>query len=186
MKKKLGELLLQIIPVMIGVYLGFVISNWSENKKIKSQVSLFKINLKAEIENNKNRIQDVIEYHKVVRDSSQYYRQVKLTKMPRFFAGVRTSALSNSAFESGIQTGLINGLPFKDIQSLNYVYTIQDSYNDFSTLLLAGLINSDFPEDENGLKKLYKYLSISMTDVVIKEKELIEKYDDLLKQLNTE
>ena len=186
MKKKIGKLLFQIIPVMIGVYLGFVISNWSENNKTKSQVALFKTNLTAEIESNKDRIESVIKYHEIVRDSSSYYRAVQLTKMPRFFNGVRTSALSNSAFETGIQTGLINGLSFKDMQAINYVYTIQKSYNDFSTLLLSGLINSDFEENEAGIKKLYKYLSISMTDVVNMENELIEQYKTLLEQLNSQ
>ena len=42
MKKKIGEILLQIIPVMIGVYLGFVLSNWSETNKTKSQTELLR------------------------------------------------------------------------------------------------------------------------------------------------
>lgn len=185
MKKKIGELLLQIIPVMVGVYLGFVISNWSDKKKIESQTQLFKTNIIAEIKSNESRVANIIAYHNIVRDSSQYYKSIKeLNKIPRFFSGVRIPTLTNSTFETGVQTGLVNNLAFEDIQAINYVYTIQKSYNEFNTLLLSGLITSDFEENEKGLKKLYKYLSISMTDVVIKENQLINQYNKLLQQLN--
>jgi hypothetical protein len=44
MKKRMGDLILQIIPVMIGVYLGFVVSSWAENRKVgQNQFSLLKI-----------------------------------------------------------------------------------------------------------------------------------------------
>lgn len=187
MKKNIGQLLLQIVPVMIGVYLGFVVSNWSENRKNKSQIAVFKTNIIAELQSNKSRIEEVVSYHKMVRDSSSHYRNVsKIQSLPRFFSGVRTLTLTNSAFETGVQTGLINGLEFDEIQSVNYVYTIQESYNDFASVLLSGLITMDIEENETGFKKFYRYLSVSMTDVVIKEEQLLTQYDLLLEKLKSE
>ena len=35
MKAQIKEFLLRVLPVMIGVYLGFVLSNWNEGQKRK-------------------------------------------------------------------------------------------------------------------------------------------------------
>ena len=187
MKKKIGEIILQIIPVMIGVYLGFVVSNWSETNKINSQTVLLRNNIVAEIKSNKSKIDEVFEYHKMIRDSSRYYQNfTDFKKMPSFFKGTRTITLTNSAFDTGIQTGLINSLKFEEIQSINDVYTEQSAYKDFNNLILTGLITIDFKENNDGIRKFYSYLAVSMTDVVIQENRLIESYNKLLKKIETE
>jgi len=112
MKKKISELILQIIPVMIGVYLGFVVSNWGDQQKRKSQSIVFVINIKNEIEINNDKLQSVIDYHKILRDSSRFYlsnSSIKpLTKPPNFFRGIQTSTLIESAYNTGNQTGIIS------------------------------------------------------------------------------
>lgn len=185
MKKKISELLIQIIPVMIGVYLGLLASNWADDRKMKSQTELLRTNLVAEIRANKDRIEEVINYHEMLRDSSRYYSAVENPeRKPNFFSGIRTSLLTHNAFETGIQTGLINGLTFEEIQSLNKVYTIQSIYYDFSKLMLSGLITMDM-ENEQARTKFYRFLSIGMTDIVIKENELLQEYEVVLNELES-
>ena len=36
MKKNLGKILLDLIPVAIGVYIGIFVSNWNEEKQKKA------------------------------------------------------------------------------------------------------------------------------------------------------
>lgn len=120
----------------------------------------------------------------ILRDSSRYYSMAELKNIePRFFKGVRTGRLTNSAFETGIQTGLINELTFEQIQFVNYTYTLQDSYNEFATLMLTGLITIDIDESER--KKIFRFLAVSMTDIVIKESELLIQYEKLLDELKS-
>ncbi|MGB3606599.1 MAG: hypothetical protein WA775_08745 [Psychroserpens sp.] len=184
MKKKIGEVILQIIPVMIGVYLGFVVSNWSETNKTASQTELLRNNIIAEIKSNKSKIDEVLEYHTMIRDSSRFYKNIpNIEKMPSFFKGTRTITLTNSAFDTGIQTGLINNLKFEEIQAINNVYTMQSAYKDFNKLILSGLITIDFQENEIGIRKFYGYLAVSMTDVVIQENNLMRHYDKLLEKI---
>lgn len=167
MKKKIGEVILQIIPVMIGVYLGFIVSNYSESNKTKSQTELLRQNIVAEIQSNKKKITEVLEYHIMVRDSSRYYRSItEFTQMPTFFKGTRSITLINSAFDTGIQTGLINSLEFQEIQSINNVYTMQSAYKDYNNLLLSGLITIQFQESKEIIRKFYGFLADTMTDVV--------------------
>jgi hypothetical protein len=65
-KKKIGELFFQIIPVMIGVYLGFVVSNWSERKQQDSKKKILVRNIISEIKENKKNVLGIIEYHNIM------------------------------------------------------------------------------------------------------------------------
>ncbi len=180
MKKKIGDILLQIIPVMIGVYLGFVVSNRADTSNRKVQTDIFMSTLLSEMESNKQKVESVVAYHEMVRDSSQYYSnpQVKAIR-PGFFKGTRTLKLSNSAYHTGLQTGIINALSISQIQAINQLYTTQNDYNEYSNMLLAGLINRDFSDNEESMKAIARYLAITMTDVVIKERDLLKGYTNL-------
>jgi hypothetical protein len=186
MRRKLFDTILQIIPIMIGVYLGFVISNWQDSQKRNTQSKVLIENIKMEIETNKSTIERVIDYHKMLRDSTRYYSNAEtVSTMPTFFQGTRTQQFSSSAYNTGIQTGIINELPLNNIQLLNKVYNFQEFSNDYSKMLMNGLITMDFSEDQASLKRIANYLSVTMTDIVIQEERLLELYDETLKNLNS-
>lgn len=178
MKDKFKDLVIQIISVMIGVFLGFLISNWSETKKDNKKTEVVLNSIKAEMQNNKSKIEKVIGYHRTLRDSARFYLNQEYvgSKRPTFFRGVNTVILNNSAFDTGIQTGLLTNIPVEKIQKLNNIYSRQKSYQEFSNLLISGLITMDFDENEKAMKRILMYLSISMTDVVIKEEQLLESF----------
>ncbi|WGK65161.1 hypothetical protein [Croceiramulus getboli] len=187
MKNKFGELLFQIVPVAIGVFLGYLVSDWSASKDQQKQEDLLVQNMIAEIKSNQSKIDEVLEYHVMLRDSTRYYLQNAWdgsSNGPRFWRGVNTPTLANSAFETGIQTGVINGLELEKIQSLNQTYSYQDNYHDFVQILLSGLITMDFSEDQEAITKILRYINISMTDIVYKEEELLRSYRESLAQLD--
>jgi len=180
MKKKIVELLFQIIPVMIGVYLGFVVSNLSEDNKKKNQSKVLIENLLAEINVNESQLKAVIEYHKMLRDSSQFYANPNHKfRNINFFKGTRVMKLTNSAYNTGIQTGIVNELPLDQIQRINNLYTFQNEYNEFGSLMMASLINKDFADNEESIRKIIRFLSITMTDIVIKESDLLKGYEKI-------
>jgi len=184
-KYRIGELLFQIIPVTIGVFLGFLVSNLAEKSKTQNNSTTFRQSLIEEIKSNKRKIEKNLDYHVMLRDSARYYSTSgELTKRPEFFRGLRTWALTSSAFETGLQTGIINELEFNNIQLVNNSYNLQNSYNEFSKMLLSGFMTKDF--DSNDWQKIARYLAVGMSDVVIKETELIEEYEILLKELETD
>jgi len=187
MKKKISELILQIIPVMIGVYLGFVISNWGDQQKAKSQSIVLSKSIKNEIEINKEKLQNVLDYHKILRDSSRFYLSNSFTKPlikpPNFFRGIQTSTLSESAYISGTQTGIISEFEMNKIQNLSQLYTFQKEYNEYTKMTLEGLINLDFDDNEKSIKKILQFISITMTDIVLKEELLIAEYDRIQNEL---
>ncbi|HFA50610.1 MAG TPA: hypothetical protein ENJ95_16510 [Bacteroidetes bacterium] len=184
MKKKILEIIIQIIPVMIGVYLGFVVSDWSDSQKRKVQSVRLLENIRSEINTNKQIVAGGLDYHEMVRDSSRYYSGDGLAiGRPAFFQGTRHRTLVNSAYKTGVQTGVINELPINSIQELNQLYTLQDSYNDYGKMQLEGLINKDFFKDEESIGGIARYLSMTMTDIVIKENYLLQKYRTIESEL---
>jgi len=187
MKKNIKEILIQIIPVMIGVYLGFLVTNWSTRKQEKARSEFLVENIIKEIEINEKLLKNVIEYHTMLRDSSRYYsREVVEFNKPQFFEGTRIIKLSNSAYNTGIQTGIINELPLDKIQSINQLYTYQNDYNEFGNLIMASVLNFDLSDNPNDMKKIARFLSVTMTDIAIKENDLIEGFRKVKLKLQNE
>ncbi len=184
MKKKIGDILLQIIPVMIGVYLGFVITNWADANKRKKESAKMIENILSEIATNKQKIEAVAGYHVMVRDSSRHYAYAQSEiKKPTFFQGTRVLPLTSSAYNTGIQTGIINELPLDQIQVLNQLYTFQDGYNDYSNIMMSGLVSKRFSDKEEDIRDIAMYLSLTMTDVVFKERDLLREYEKVIANL---
>ena len=187
MKNKILELILQIIPVMIGVYLGFVVSNWGDQQKRKSQSVVFVKNIKNEMEINTNKLQNVIEYHKMLKDSSRFnlsnFNSNSIDNPLNFFKGIQASTLIESAYNTGNQTGIISEFEMNKLQNLNQLYAYQKEYNEYIKMTLSGLINSDFEDTEKSTKKILQYISITMTDIIIKEEQLIIEYSKVQNEL---
>lgn len=165
---------------MIGVYLGFVVSNWAERSKKRKQSKALVANLLLEVQTNREQLNAVINYHEMLRDSSRHYAYSgqKLTNHD-FFNGLMGQNLSNSAYETGIQTGTINELPLGEIQTINQLYTFQETYNDYGTLMLSKFLSLDFTEKEEDLQRILRFLALTMTDMVNMETHLISLYEKL-------
>ncbi|MFT5617711.1 MAG: hypothetical protein ACI85I_000936 [Arenicella sp.] len=64
----------------------------------------------SEIETNKKGLENVVEYYKMLRDSARANSGKKeLNDMPSYFSGLRTWTVANSAFNTAVQTGIIQG-----------------------------------------------------------------------------
>lgn len=128
---------------------------------------------KNEIEINHDKLLNVIDYHKMLRDSSKFYLN-NLSSKPiinilDFFKGIKTSTLIESAYITGNQTGIISEFEMNKAQNINQLYTYQKEYNEYIKMTLSGIINSDFDASEKSVKKILQFTSITMTDIIIKE-----------------
>jgi len=184
-RKKLVELLLQVIPVMIGVYLGFVVSNWSDSRTKRHDSKVLIENINLEIKSNQKKLTEVVDYHQMLLDSCRYYSKPgKELDHPKFFNGTKMMTLTNSAYVTGLQTGIINELKIEQIQALNQLYTYQEFYNDFGKMIMSGFMNKDFSKSKTNMEQVIFFLSMTMTDVVIQEQNLIEQYGSMLTLLS--
>ncbi len=179
MKQKLGELLFHMIPVTLGVFIGFWVSNWSEDRKLTQKRTVLLESIKQEMASNREMLGPRLAYHQMLMDSTHYYRDHpdSLARASKFFEGTRLFPLAHSAYDTGTQTGLINEFPIKLLQNLHKVYTIQDHYNKFGRELTSKFITVAFSDTSSTHFEEVRFLSYTLLDVVLQEEALISFYD---------
>ena len=142
-------------------------------------------NLLSEAKVNQEQLELAFGYHKLLKDSSLYYAYSGATLVNHyFFNGLGGVLVMNSAYNTGIQTGTISELSLEEIQSINQLYTFQDGYNDYQKLMLSEFISMDFTEEEEDINRILRFLSLTMTDVVNMEENLITLYKEIPKKLD--
>lgn len=82
----------------------------------------------------------------------------------------------NSAFLTGVQTGILNDLPVHKIQALNQLYSFQDIYNDLNNMIISGLLNMNFTSNPDDLYRITIFINTTMNDVTELERALLEFY----------
>ncbi|MFK8102971.1 MAG: hypothetical protein AB8G15_10620 [Saprospiraceae bacterium] len=185
--KKIGTtILVQMLPVMIGVYLGFAMNNFGERQKLEKQSNTYKEMLKNEIRENLASVENVNSYH--IQLTNKFSEILEAENMKEKFGsmqfrGFKPGFVNNSAYNTGIQTGIIQEFDLKLIQSLNRLYTLQGKYNRFNENLINSYISNKFPETNSEIRSLLISSSMSMTDILIYEKELRSFYQEILKAL---
>lgn len=186
MKKIALNVLNQIIPIMIGVYLGFALNNFGEDRQLKRQADTFRNMLRTEIGENLEELEGVRPYHaQLLEDFSGLLHSDDLKKAFEEYSlkGLRPGFVNGSAFNTGIQTGVIQQFDLNLIQLLNRLYTLQEKYNSFNESMIASLSSRAFPETEKEIRSVLISVSMSMTDVHQFEQELIRSYQLVLEQL---
>ncbi|MGE0930139.1 hypothetical protein [Peijinzhouia sedimentorum] len=68
----------------------------------------------------------------------------------------------------------------------NQLYTLQNDYNDYGNMMLYGLLSMDLNNAPGSMRKVAQFLGITMTDVVIKEQDLLDDYNLIKSVLEVE
>ena len=186
MKKHLINIIVQMIPVMIGVVLGFMISNYGENQKIKKRHAQYVELLKNEIKQNLSIIENCIPYHVQLREDFKKFE--KSDNLIEDFSsytlkGLRPGNVDRSAFETGIQSGIIQEFSLDKIQKINKLYSIQKSYTTFNISMIEALLMQKYPETESDIRGMTSNIVMNMNDVLPKEYALQEVYTLMLEEL---
>ena len=136
-ESKFGKYILyaigEIILVFIGIFMALQLNNWNEDKKIQESLDISLTMLKNEIKTNAKKIDDVKDYHIMVRDTLKTLEMPKEAKGIQgalsFWRGMRTPRLQNAAFQTSIQSGISKEMNPKVLEVLNGLYNYQDSYH---------------------------------------------------------
>lgn len=186
MKTRLSKIFYQIFPVMIGVYLGFALNNFGEKRKVKSQVKTYTNMLLLEIGNNLVELNKVMPYHKQLStDFSEILKSENVKEAFQSYSlnGFRPGLVNSSAYETGIQTGIIQQFDLNTIQQINRLYTLQNRYNNFNQSMINSFISQKFPETESETVSLLRIVSMSLNDVSSFENDLSSYYTSIIKLL---
>ncbi|WP_179343874.1 hypothetical protein [Winogradskyella ursingii] len=178
----------EIILVFIGIFMALQFNNWNEEKKIKKNIATTLNLLKDEIKTNKKSILSVKDYHIMIKDTlpkidmSKNEKDIK--KALGFWSGMRTPRLRDAAFQTSIQSGVSKEFNPVLLNSLNNLYTYQESYNEFTSQSTQIFFNTDLT-DPKSFGKILASVQIMMNDLFYYERELTESYDFCLKQIDS-
>jgi len=187
LKRSIWKFIREMIPVMLGVYFAFALSDYSDRRKTKEEFQEFKTLLAKEITQNRDNLKPTYEYHQKLKedfdtlrnsdDPFQSFSEYELR-------GIRPGFVSSSAYKTGLQTGIIHQFDLDWIIAINNLYTYQEKYDDYNKSLLDGFISQKIPEDSEEVVSIASNLIMSMNDVLIYEKNLIKYYEELQGNLN--
>ncbi len=178
----------EIVLVVIGILIALQINNWNENKKINRSINTTLTLLKDEIMTNRNKINQVKDYHVMVRDTLQKIDMPKtkegIGKALTFWKGMRTPRLQDAAFQTSIQSGIGKEFDPELLKNLNNLYTYQDSYNNFTNQSAQIFFNADFT-DVTSFGKMMASVQMTMNDLYFFEREFDNLFENTLTKIDS-
>jgi len=182
-KYALGEILL----VVIGIVIALQMQNCNEENKRDEMTKLTIERIQKEILKNQTQIDSVYDYHLMIKDT---IGKIKVPKSEEeasqafnFWRGLRVFRLQDAAFQTATQTGISSNIDFDLLESLNTLYTLQESYNEMGRTAVQGLYDKDFSE-LSGFKKIAIFINMTMVDLYYSENELKDNFDKCLKKID--
>lgn len=174
---------------MIGVYLGFALNNFGEERKTRKQFNVYREMLRTEIKDNIKQIDTVQQYHIDMRDGMQnlMYSENIVKDFSYFtrrtFKGVRPAFVNRSAYETGIQTGMIQEFKLETVQQINKTFTMQKVYTNFTENMIQTISSKKFPETEDEIRGSLRLMIMNLNDIQSIESQLVLYYSELLETL---
>lgn len=185
--QKIGyDVIMGILPVMIGVYLGIYFNNQNERKKQEELKSRIVQSLIIEWENNERLLNASYSYLTMLHDSSFYLINQKLPfQQFRFWKGLNPPELSTTAFQTAQITNVLPDLSLEVIQALSKSYTSLDDLNQLSKEYTQSVTNkigtSDFTNEQ-----YLNILSNYSFDMMVAEQKVLKELTTLTKLLTKE
>lgn len=186
-KDHLVSLLNQFIPVVLGVYVGILASNWNENRVQKAEQKEFIENLQQEIGENKTKLEEALVYQKKILQTARQTRQeldrevleaafwnADHFKLIPGWEGLNIPRLENSVYTSGIMINAMAGMEFGNISAISRTYHHQKDYELYAQRLIFD--NLTQLEGEVKTEEVFNKLEV-WQDVIFMGETLVEQYE---------
>ena len=195
-KNYLLQMLNQFIPVILGVFLGILASNWNTDRVQEAEQEEFVRNIYLELQSNKSKMEESLSYRKSIFSSAKKVRKELDPKILEAgfwsvghwkhlpgWEGVKVPTLENSVYQSGVMTNALSGLDFKIINSIARSYNYQDEYKQWAERKIIEKLDN-MPSD------ITTFEALSMIepwyDIISLEQNLIRQYEQTLEILKNQ
>jgi len=194
MKKNAIRYLLELIIVAFGVFLGTLVSNWNEQRKLEEEASRAVNNIIKELESNINSLENSIAYRgklktgflsvegkftEEVKESNFFKNNYWLDSIPNWF-GPNIQQLENSIFESVKIAGIIQNFKLETIQLISSAYSEFERYSTIDKTILDKFVSIDSNTKTGDIIRLIELL---VHDVLSFEIELKSQLEETIKKL---
>ncbi len=193
----LKKLILQLLPIALGVYLGIWAGNLNERNKSKKDQKHFIENVVKELEINKSKLKRSVDYHSALKESldsvifnmdraqlnEKFFETGGFQKLPNW-TGTGIASLSRNVYITGLNTNVMSDLDFKTSSLISGIYTGLDNYKEFTDPIMERMLFSLNYDSSN--KDVYFLLELIKSDVLGSEKRIIEKLNQAIEKLKEE
>ena len=186
--KSILELLIEVVLIGVGVFLGLLANQWHDDRQHRELADATLRYFHEEIVVNKQAIERVRPYHAALSREVGSFLQVEGPKTTqRFrsvvdFRGVEPVEFERTAWDLALATQSFSYLPPKLAYAISRVYTRQQAFQTLQNgFLQAVLAPTTFgaPDATGFATSMDMYLH----DVNIQEPQLITLYDQLVPQI---
>ena len=180
----IGRLLLEVVLISTGVFLGLAGEQWRENAHHHELAREALRRFRSEIAANRKAVAGVKDYHVEMRTRIEAYLAADANarkSLDVVMRGVQPVTFEHTAMDLAIATQSLTyidrGLAF----DLSRIYSAQDDYAVLSRAVLQAMYLR--PPSEN-LDGFFRTVALYYDDVVLSEPKLIEMYDELQRRID--
>ncbi|MDJ0653776.1 MAG: hypothetical protein QNJ40_06470 [Xanthomonadales bacterium] len=158
-RRRAYPLLVELSVVMVGVLAALAFDEWREEQQREDLLVNVLNGLLVETRGNLQAAEDVVEYHRRMRDVFDDYanrlRETGKWQYPEEATeGMRLAELSDAAYQSGLMTGLLPLVQYDTLEAMSRVYGQIDAYFRNNERYALATLQTDFRDGSRYLRIL--------------------------------
>ena len=186
--RRFVNLLLEVVPVTVGVFLALWANNWHEDREHRAQAKAALRNFVGEMEANLQATQRYRAYHETLaRELAQFLRSKEPPSEDRFskevhFEGVRPVIYEHTAWDLALATQALSYLKPDLAFDISKVYTEQNAFQTLENSFLASAFTPASMSSDNP-KGLATAMLVYLSDINQLEPAIISRYEKVIPEV---
>lgn len=186
-----SRILIEFLSIAFAVFLALLVNQWKENRHNKKLAEVSLENIRLEINNNKNTIEEMLPMHEkiiVKLDSLQVLVENNIV-IDSNDLNINFQLISNTAWDAAQLTQAIAYIDVETVMDISMLYKLQDYFQNFvKEYISKSIYDTDFSitNDLKEIKAAKKFFQL----IIRIENNLLEFYkytqDELLIENNPE
>ncbi len=174
----LGSALFQGALVVLGVLLGFLITEWQADQSRKAEAGLALASIVEEITANRDAVIAARTYHAdhiaIIDTAAEARTPLDIRDFPRGF--IAPAQTSNAAWTSASETGALAYMPFERVLALSRIYSQQAAYQQQQATVSTVIYTELFEAGAEGIVRQSNGLRAFLATFLYREQQLEKAY----------
>jgi hypothetical protein len=190
-RKTAGALLLELLMIGIGVFLGASAEQWRDARHERELARASLMNFRREVSDNRRRIAVVRSYHTdLATNTATFLNGSRPHSLQNFittvhYRGMVTADLEHTAWDLALATQALSNIDPSLAFDISHVYSMQQNFAQMQTNFLGNTLTPTTFSNVSNATPLAIAMSAYLGDVNIQEPLLMRLYDHLLPRIDS-